>query len=373
MLGFVQGVIFSLITLFKRPKRASSKLISALIFLLAWGCLFDDTVDLQVAPLIHWLWNGNQLLLGPLFYLYIRYFNLDSSKIKANDLWHFAPFVLLKVVAFYFEVATSSTIDFPQTLTFFFGLIPAVHILIYMLMALRSIRQLAKGLTDVFSDKVKGNVNWLAAIALISIASTLFVLTFKLLDSLIFYQLAYLMAVFSIYLFSIKSISYPFLFFDRLEHSEAPSDQNESINSAPAEKYKNSPVVQDQLETIAELTENIIRQERLYLNPELNLVELAERVDVPHHLLTQAINQILGKNFYQLVNEYRVSAFKRKLQDPNNDHLKLLALAFDSGFNTKSSFNRIFKEFTGTTPSAYKKSMTIKVENSELSRSHLAG
>jgi AraC-like DNA-binding protein len=65
----------------------------------------------------------------------------------------------------------------------------------------------------------------------------------------------------------------------------------------------------------------------------------------------------MGKNFYNLVNDYRVEEVKRRLEDPQYKHLTILAIAYDSGFNAKSSFNTIFKEKTGSTPSEYLKSV----------------
>ena len=71
-------------------------------------------------------------------------------------------------------------------------------------------------------------------------------------------------------------------------------------------------------------------------------------------VISNAINQELGKNFFQLINEYRVEEVKERLKDSDNDHLKILSLAFEAGFNSKASFNRVFKSFTGQTPKDYK-------------------
>ena len=68
----------------------------------------------------------------------------------------------------------------------------------------------------------------------------------------------------------------------------------------------------------------------------------------------------MGKNFYTLVNDYRIEEVKRRLEDPRYRNLTILAIAYDSGFNAKSSFNTIFKEQTGMTPSEYQKQVTSK-------------
>lgn len=349
-LGFIQGIIFSLVILFKGAKKVNTKLLSAFVFITAWGCLFDDTVNLQINPLVYWLWNGNQLLIGPLFYLYIVYFDSNETRLEQKDYWHFLLFVLLKLLAFPIEVFGFST-DFLEPITFISGLVPSIHILAYMIASLVVIKKLNYNLFDFFSEEGAGSIAWLSYIALITISATVFVLVFKLLDSIIFYQIAYLMAVFSIYLLSVKSITYPFFFF---EHSGSVSNGEKDTSE---KKYANSPIPRPELEIYAEKAVQCLKGERLYLNPNLNLSQLAEHSGIPHHLLTQSINQILEKNFYQLVNELRVEEFKGKVSKPESDQFTLLTLALESGFKTKSSFNRIFKELTNTTPSAFRKDL----------------
>ncbi|MGB5691432.1 MAG: AraC family transcriptional regulator [Flavobacteriaceae bacterium] len=99
---------------------------------------------------------------------------------------------------------------------------------------------------------------------------------------------------------------------------------------------------------------SVIETNKLYRNPRLSLSDLSKVVNISERVISNAINQELGKNFFQLINEYRVEEMKKGLKDPNNDHLKILSLAFDAGFNSKSSFNRVFKSYTGQTPKEYK-------------------
>ena len=93
---------------------------------------------------------------------------------------------------------------------------------------------------------------------------------------------------------------------------------------------------------------------KLYRNPRLSLSDLSKVVDISERTISNAINQELGKNFFQFINEYRVNEIKEQLKNPNNDHLKILSLAFDVGFNSKASFNRVFKAYTGQTPKEYR-------------------
>jgi AraC-like DNA-binding protein len=89
-------------------------------------------------------------------------------------------------------------------------------------------------------------------------------------------------------------------------------------------------------------------------------LDVAEKLNVSTNNLSQIINEKLGKNFYDFVNEYRVETAKELLLNPKKQHLTLLAIAFDSGFNSKSSFNNVFKKQTSLTPSEFKKQNLLK-------------
>jgi len=95
-------------------------------------------------------------------------------------------------------------------------------------------------------------------------------------------------------------------------------------------------------------------KEKPFLNNELTLSELAGAIGIYKHYLTQILNDKLNKNFYEFVNHYRVEEFKSQLNNPKSKKFSFLGLALNSGFNSKSSFNRIFKDLTGLTPSQYK-------------------
>jgi AraC-like DNA-binding protein len=97
-----------------------------------------------------------------------------------------------------------------------------------------------------------------------------------------------------------------------------------------------------------------MESEHLYRNSTLTLTELAEHLSVSPHNLSEVINTRLGKNFYDLVNGYRLEEVKQDLTDPAKQHLKILSLAFDAGFNSKATFNTLFKERTGMTPSEFR-------------------
>jgi TolB-like protein/AraC-like DNA-binding protein/Tfp pilus assembly protein PilF len=97
----------------------------------------------------------------------------------------------------------------------------------------------------------------------------------------------------------------------------------------------------------------MMEQEQLHLNPALSLRSLAEYMNLSPNHLSQLLNDGFGQNFADFVNGYRLEEFKIKLDAKNAHHLTILAIAYDSGFNSKTVFNTFFKKKMGVTPKAY--------------------
>jgi AraC-like DNA-binding protein len=146
------------------------------------------------------------------------------------------------------------------------------------------------------------------------------------------------------------------------EEIDEQADNLDETTIKQEDKYKKSSLKESEVNKIIESLEKYMKDERPYLNAELTILDLSNKLNVSKHHLTQVLNFHIGKNFFTYINEYRITAVKNKIEDPKYDHLTLLAIAFECGFNSKSSFNNIFKQYTGYTPSEYKK---INVVNPE--------
>ena len=94
-----------------------------------------------------------------------------------------------------------------------------------------------------------------------------------------------------------------------------------------------------------------------YLNPDLKIADLAQHVHHPINEISQALNQDLNQSFSDFVNRYRVKEFKRQMEERAFEKFTLVAIAQKSGFNSKTSFYRIFKNETGKTPADYLKEL----------------
>jgi putative ABC transport system permease protein len=107
---------------------------------------------------------------------------------------------------------------------------------------------------------------------------------------------------------------------------------------------------------------------RFYLDAELSLGTLAKVLDMSIHELSKIINTGLRKNFNDFVNEFRIQDVARKMRDPAYDRMTLLGIAYDCGFNSKTTFNRAFKQVTGKSPAQYKGELKKERPNHDLAR-----
>ena len=127
-----------------------------------------------------------------------------------------------------------------------------------------------------------------------------------------------------------------------------PKSQHKS-----SKKAKKAPLDISSIRMYRSQLLNLFDKEKTYLDPDLSLRSLAEKLEIHPNKLSWLLNESINKNFNEFVNHYRVEAFKQSALDPKNAHLSLLGLAYDSGFNSKTVFNTYFKKETGLTPKQF--------------------
>jgi AraC-like DNA-binding protein len=120
----------------------------------------------------------------------------------------------------------------------------------------------------------------------------------------------------------------------------------EEVNSFESKSISDSDI---------KIVKNLMEVEKAYLNPELNLSDLAKMANMSRGQLSEIVNSGFNKNFNDFVNSYRVEAFKAMLKDKKHEQLSLLGIAQDCGFNSKATFNRVFKKLTSHSPTEYLK------------------
>ena len=128
-------------------------------------------------------------------------------------------------------------------------------------------------------------------------------------------------------------------------------------------KYINSTLSEEEANTIIQKLKRVMEIERLYIDPEITLPKVAERLQIRPHKLSQVINQQLNMTFNEYINSCRIREIKGIMKLPEYQNLKIASIAYDYGFNTISSFNTAFKKFTSYTPSQYRNEQLVDNRN----------
>ncbi len=124
-------------------------------------------------------------------------------------------------------------------------------------------------------------------------------------------------------------------------------------------KYKNSNLNPKLIEQYKTDLTSAMETDKLYLNGKLSIHEVSEKLNIPRQYISEVLNVHMDTSFQDFVNQYRVEEFIKRLKNDQNEHYTLLGIATDVGFNSKSSFNAIFKKFKGLTPTEFKKSLLL--------------
>ncbi|WP_423737360.1 helix-turn-helix domain-containing protein [Chitinophaga caseinilytica] len=225
--------------------------------------------------------------------------------------------------------------------------------ILYVVLSLMMLRKHRVNISKQFSYSEKINLNWLVYLALGMAAIWLSIIfggdvsTFILVDLFVLF----------IGYFGIKQVG---IFTNRPEPAlpqtrETPLPEtilpSETPNhSAEKTKYRKTALGDDMLSKIHQQLTGLMESEKLFTDPELNLDDLAARLSVSSNALSQVINSLEQRNFYDYINDLRVREFKRLAVLPENSRLTLLSIAYEAGFNSKTSFNRNFKKATGISP-----------------------
>lgn len=141
--------------------------------------------------------------------------------------------------------------------------------------------------------------------------------------------------------------------FEEPERIEAPIIELDDGEKEEVKRYAKSGLSDEKSEEIYIKLIELMEEKKVYLDNELSLIELAKRLSIHQNHLSQVINERENKNFYSYINALRIKEFIDQAKHPENKKLTLLAIAFQCGFNSKSTFNKHFKIYTGTTPKNY--------------------
>lgn len=165
----------------------------------------------------------------------------------------------------------------------------------------------------------------------------------------LFIWLAYIIAPYTSYI--VGALSFTFILY-LIILLFIFKNGSESTFFQEKEKYKNKELDADTVNLLGQKISILVEKE-LFLNPNFSLEEAAKELKIPKHLLSQYVNEVMGKSFSTLIKEYRIEKAKKLLETEKNYTIE--SLGYDSGFTSKSSFFTAFKKATGLTPAEYQK------------------
>ncbi len=366
VIGVFQAALLVLLLLTKRKKStpdfilAGYLFLSALLIFFTWMEIWTRNSDQQIL----WLTNLRTpliLLIGPILWLYVKSITDQHFRFKPKYLFTLIPFLLvlgLFTARNYFQpqqaIAAAPNAEPAFNPMFFFfvtGLI-ALSNLGYVLWGLLLIRRYKRALKTFFSSTEKINLQWLefihiAALITYTSISGLYIINgvFGFMSYQVLQQAGYGIAAMLVLVIGFFGIRKGSIFTS----SNIDFDMEKAIEE---EEEVPSKLTSEEEIFVHRLLE-FMKTDKPHLDPEINLVLLSRKLKVSPEYLSDIINSRLNKNFYDFINHYRIEEFKQLCKAPESKKLTLISLAYDSGFNSKATFNRVFKKEVGCTPSEY--------------------
>jgi AraC-like DNA-binding protein len=356
LLGAAQGVLLALALLSANDeKKTANRLLAALILTISiviGGAVLLSSNYVFVYPHLSRLHHPFAFLGGPLLFLYIRELISVENRFERRDFLHFIPFSLCLIYLLpYFlsgraekiQVLSSEYVQ-PSLGQWFYirSAFFIVQFLVYLVLIVVTIVQYSRGrkrlnlprdravLFEVRFFVIASLLLWIGALLRYALDRTGKTnLLVPLGASMIVYALGYL------------KMRRP----QGLTISEKP----------PTKKYEGSTLTPERATTYLSRLQTFMVDKKPYTDGELTIQKLAEQVSIPANHLSQTINERLGQTFSDFVNSYRVDDAKKFLVDPAKRHYSVLAIGEEVGFNSKSSFNSVFKKLVNMTPSEFRK------------------
>lgn len=292
-------------------------------------------------------------LIGPLLFFHFRYIAYHQ-KFSLVDLSHLVPFLLFFLSYIPVSLHGKQTVFYgflynnPLAITALLWIFMAAQMMFYWHRMSVINREYKKKLRDELSQVQGFDASW------INTFTILFVIIFS-------FVIVILVVIF--HAGNIKSFGLILpLFFSLVLFfisykgiiQKVPVLQEEEIEN----KGSSILIAPQKADLLKKKLTDLMQENQPFLEPELTLKDLAFQMGISRNQLSHLINNSFESNFYLFINKYRIEYLKKKMIEDKQKQFTILSLAFDSGFNSKSSFNAIFKKITGLTPSEYRNSLS---------------
>ena len=364
--GILQGIILAGVLIFYgKGNRKANRLIGLFVLICAlhfsWSLIIDTNLD-YIFNQIFWLPYSYLLAIGPLLFFYTKSLTESNFQIDNKAFIHFLPVIVeVLIQAFFINESIRNNIQPYEVQGFLWFRVAefagtGVSILIYGKQCLALIRTHEARLVENFSNQRDITLSWLFKLIKYLRVLWIFWLVFEL-SFILFWQ--FQMHLIPVYLLlyillGVTTYSNYWIGIQALIKSEALIEKRPI--SLPAENTNvYSRLNEAEIKGYVEALNQLMQKEKLYLHETLSLRTLANRLKMDPNLVSYVLNNIFHKSFYDYVNEFRIEEVKSKIDDPAYAHFKIVEIAYECGFNSKATFNRVFKKLTGRSPSDYKK------------------
>ncbi len=360
LIAAVQGFFTALVLWrWRRGRPQANRLLALLLF------LFSVTLVEYVLYWTGYLYNFPHIanvsvqfpfLYGPIMWLYLRSI-YEGRPLKKQDWWLFVPFVLCTLVFVPSYMADTAT---KQAILIGKASFPADMWLIRIQFWARMVWALGFALWNLAyilrQPRVGDTARWARWLTGFYIVFVLAYISYFVLIQFSFFNTSWdyhISAVMTamIYLIAYSGYAQPAVFEGF--HWNEPS--------APT-KYRNSGLTPEASRSLLQNLQLLMREERIYHDPDISLDKLAARLSASKHHVSQVINEQLGTSFFEYVNQLRIEEAKTWLAETTRSDFHVIEIAYSVGFNNKVSFNAAFKKATGMTPTEFRRSHSVSDE-----------
>ncbi len=368
-IGIAQCLFAALLIFSKKPLRVADKILG--YWLLTSSLLFIYNLIKVYYDIDSYVWQISlslSITFPTFLVLYSKYSTTEQKRFKQGDLFFFTPFcVILLIASVYY--ATEPVNSFSYTMGYDYDIWPLkiveylsyVLLWIYSLAALYFVFRYKRQINQLYSfDSHEINLSWLLVIIIgyfVTYSALIVIMRsyFKILNhgelsifinglQLIFIYVLSYFGLMQQQLIAISDSISPVI-LNRISFKE------HRFGKYQKSSLKDSAKIEAALQKLVECMNTL----EPWKDNRLSVAKLSELSSISKHHITQILNDNLQKNFHTFVNEYRTEYAKKLIISPKYSHYSIIAIAYESGFNSKTAFNRFFKEYTGISPSEYKK------------------
>ena len=382
LLGAIQGVFLAGVLATKQRNRTANRILAVtmLSFSISLASNVYHAAGLE-EKYPHFFGAGypQLFLYGPLIYMYAVTAADRTRRLTSRDALHLVPFIVFMMAALpIYMMSGAEKIAFYQallrgeapTLIAIADPLRLVSGVVYAAATLLFLRGHRERVRDSYSSTERVNLTWL--IWLCAAAASIWVLAvaFQVLQSSGVARIArsddYIALAIAAFVYAIgyRGLKQPEIFrYDTAEYpvqsvqaAQAPVSQTPMMEAEEeaAARYERSGLTERQAQRLKEALLQLMDRERPWQDSDLTLPDLASRLNTTPHKLSEVLNSQLNQTFYDFVNGYRVREVQRRIAAGEAQRVKMLTLAMDAGFASKSTFNLVFKKFTSQTPSDYR-------------------